>query len=500
MLAATEALPQRLTSFLPANYFNEAAGRALILQPGRAFGYFYLKSEIHTQPERLASELKGLLDLCMLLARLRDHRLIYVFRTEHAVWHDMVYVSDLFQDPKPSTAHVVLNKRGDFTCEPEAIQNDAGDVIYRGTRLDGAVFDLVHDCVNGMLCIPDDCRRDLSNLIATREPASAAGQGTPSNVVDHSSTTPPTNQNGKNTASTTAGLFQRYKTHAAATLLTLSSASGSVYWWHGQHHDAQPAASAGSAPAAVAVGSPTAAPAFVPREPSSPDSAASAVPALRPAVSVVGLDVSKWNGESGAEVLQSKGIAFAFARASYGATIDPSFEANWRRMADRGLVRGAYHFFTLQSDPETQAETALSAIGRFGANDLCPAVDFEETSLPGRGVTVPVQHVQQALLKVLQAVERKANCMPILYTNVAMGNAYLANEAFSKYPLWIADWESNGAPVVPAVWKRQGYRFWQRSARYSFAAAPKAETDFDAFAGDMQALLDMRRVEVADDR
>ncbi|WP_426400904.1 GH25 family lysozyme (plasmid) [Ralstonia sp. R-29] len=492
MLTATEMLPQRLASFLQTEYFNEAAGRALILQPGRAFGYFYLRTQIYAQPERLAAELKGLLDMCVLLARLREHRLIYVFRTEPAVLHDMIYVSDLFQDPKPSTAHVVLNKRGDFTFEPDTIQSDAGDVIYRGVRLDGAVFDLVHDCVNGMLCIPDDCRRDLSKLIIAPAPTPATELGATSNAADRPSATPATDLNSKGPAGIAAWV-QRYKTHAAATLLTLSGATGSVYWWHSPAHEAKPSPSIGAAPHAIAGDPPTVASASAPSAPSLTAPVASAASVPRPAFSIVGLDISKWNGESGAEVLESKGIAFAFARASYGMTIDPSFKTNWRRMADRGLVRGAYHFFTLQLDPETQADTAISAIGKFGANDLCPAVDFEEASLPSRAAKVPVQQVQQALLKVLAAFERKADCTPILYTNAAMGNAYLADEAFSRYPLWIADWESTSAPVVPTVWKQQGYRFWQRSARYSFSAEPNVETDFDAFVGDMQALLAMRR-------
>lgn len=179
-LTETETLPQRLSTLLQRPFFNQEKGRALILQPGRGFGYFYLKSELYAETGRLERELKALLDLCSLIARLREHRLIYLLGTGHTERLEMVFFSDLFDSPKACKGYVILNPRGDITFDPQTIQNEAEEVIYRGTRLDGAVFRLVHDCVDGMMCIPDDCRRQLRALLAASD-----WQRTRQQLLDH---------------------------------------------------------------------------------------------------------------------------------------------------------------------------------------------------------------------------------------------------------------------------------------------------------------------------
>lgn len=224
--------------------------------------------------------------------------------------------------------------------------------------------------------------------------------------------------------------------------------------------------------------------------PAAPSPAATAID------QVLGFDISKWNGQAGDDAVIDDSLAsFVFTRASYGLSLDPSFARNWQRMAGRStLWRGAYHFFAMQDDPLLQAQHFLKVVGEASPQDPCPTVDFEEASLPSRGTALSVAQVQSALLAHLDYLERHAGCVPILYTDVSMGNRYLADARFSRYPLWIADWTSTQAqPTLPHAWAGGGYRFWQRSASYTLPTTPRSATDLDVFAGTRSQLQALRR-------
>jgi len=48
------------------------------------------------------------------------------------------------------------------------------------------------------------------------------------------------------------------------------------------------------------------------------------------------------------KLVKNGGIGFSFAKATGGRTyMDPQFENNWNGMREAGLIRGAYHFFSL---------------------------------------------------------------------------------------------------------------------------------------------------------
>ena len=64
--------------------------------------------------------------------------------------------------------------------------------------------------------------------------------------------------------------------------------------------------------------------------------------------SVKGVDVSHYQGEIDWRALRQNGVRFAYIKATEGASLrDPRFTENWRRSHDAGMVRGAYHYFSL---------------------------------------------------------------------------------------------------------------------------------------------------------
>lgn len=474
LLRACEALPQRMPGFLQQHFFNEAAGRALILQPKQQFGYYYLKVAIYDQPERLAAEIKGLLDFCALVARLRQQGLLYVFDGSAAGADGVLFLSDLFQQPKAGSAHVVLNARGDYSVRPDAILDASDAVLYRGVRLDGDLYLFVQEAVRGIFSMTDDARACL------RAQVPAGSQAAATATVPASPPPSPSSAAMSLPARWLSSLGQNWRAAAGVATATLA-AGGTGYGWHSVTHDAAAPAVVATTTAAAAA---TTAPAVRPAAVTKPDAMQAR---LR------GVDLSKWNGRNGADVLGEPELAFAFVRASDGMRADPSFQANWQRLAERGIPHGAYHVFSMASDPTAQAQHVLDVVGDFDAKQLCVAVDFEEDGLPPRELRPPVEAVQTALLAHLAHLERRLGCQPIIYTDVSMGNYYLNDSRFSRYPLWVADWVSGSAPTLPAAWTRTGYRFWQRSRYFNFADHPGEATDLDLFSGSKEQLTQLLR-------
>ncbi|APX33362.1 lysozyme [Brachybacterium sp. P6-10-X1] len=92
---------------------------------------------------------------------------------------------------------------------------------------------------------------------------------------------------------------------------------------------------------------------------------------------VMGIDVSSHQDEIDWEKVASDGFAFAYIKATEGAGYtDPSFAANWDGASAAGITPGAYHYFTLCSSGEEQAEDFLAAAPP-DDSALPPALDLE---------------------------------------------------------------------------------------------------------------------------
>ena len=93
-----------------------------------------------------------------------------------------------------------------------------------------------------------------------------------------------------------------------------------------------------------------------------------------------GVDVSKWNGVVDWYAVKDEGISFAITKSTQGTkAVDDFFPDNWVRMKDAGLLRGAYHVFQPEEDPEKQARFHISTIGSLAEDDLPPVLDLEES-------------------------------------------------------------------------------------------------------------------------
>ncbi len=199
---------------------------------------------------------------------------------------------------------------------------------------------------------------------------------------------------------------------------------------------------------------------------------------------IYGIDISKYQGDE-VELLDKStdSLGFVICKGTEGNTyVDPDFETNWATIEEKGFIRGVYHFYRSDDDPETQSSNFLSILGDLDATNFSPMVDVE-----GGGIDASqsVETVQNDLLSFLQIIEEKTGRTPIIYTDVSEGDKYFSSDAFAKYPLWIADYSGEEEPRMPGVWANTEWTLWQKMDDYLIGSV---ENDFDVFNGSLVEL------------
>ena len=199
---------------------------------------------------------------------------------------------------------------------------------------------------------------------------------------------------------------------------------------------------------------------------------------------ISGIDLSHHNGPVDFAQLASSGVVFAYIKATEGRfTQDRFYEANYAGLKDKGIFRGAYHFFYPNFDPQEQAENFLSVVTQLGPGDLPPVVDIEVS-----GEESPTA-IATALQLWLDAVEEDLDRQPIIYTGPGFWNGSLGGtSAFSEYSLWVAHYTSNPSPTIPKGFT--DYLFWQYSESGSVSGV-KGNVDLDWFNGSSSDLAQL---------
>jgi lysozyme len=202
-----------------------------------------------------------------------------------------------------------------------------------------------------------------------------------------------------------------------------------------------------------------------------------------------GLDVSHFQGTVDWPQVAQAGYAFAFIKATDGITfVDPMFAENWAAAKAAGLLRGAYHFFEADDDPQQQAANYLKTVS-LGPGDLPPVLDVESSSTSSE---VPTATIIDSIAAWLQAVAQATGRTPILYTNRTYWDS-LGTEQFSGYPLWLAEYGVT-SPTLPQGWTN--WAFWQFSQSGEISGIATS-VDLNLFQGslqDLQRLLSTRTI------
>ncbi len=191
-------------------------------------------------------------------------------------------------------------------------------------------------------------------------------------------------------------------------------------------------------------------------------------------MSVLGIDVSKWNLEMNWAIAQAAGARFAFIRAGSINSVsgvcytDYQFERN-AEIAPEYMPVGFYWYYRPQFNPEKQADYFCNLFG--DKRDKLPCVMDEEEA----GGLSPAAVTESGARFVLR-INENIGALPLLYSRGAWLNAhtvpddlmkllelFVARYTFKKKPwgnlLPYPDWPGI-KPRDYTTWK-----FWQWSAR-----------------------------------
>ncbi len=167
-------------------------------------------------------------------------------------------------------------------------------------------------------------------------------------------------------------------------------------------------------------------------------------------------------------------VNFCFMKATEGATFsDSKFDSYWKACREVGISRGAYHFFSIGSNPVSQAQHFIRTV-KLEDGDLAPVLDFEKSSQ-----SISTVQIRRNLYRWLTIVEKHYGIKPIIYTNNFIYNKYLKGY-FKDYPLWIADYdtsnfyESNTHPNL---------KLWQYTEK-GWVNGISGHVDINAFLGE----------------
>lgn len=166
-------------------------------------------------------------------------------------------------------------------------------------------------------------------------------------------------------------------------------------------------------------------------------------------------------------------IQFCFIKATEGSTFkDYRFNLNWEQSKKAGLSRGAYHFYTSNGNPRTQAAHFIRHV-KLENNDLAPVLDVEQEV-----TAYTAYQFRKNLLIWLTTVEKHYGIKPIIYTNPFIYGKYIKGY-FKDYPLWIADYNSSN---IHQKIKDDNLRFWQYTERGRVSGI-RGYVDYNAFLG-----------------
>lgn len=188
---------------------------------------------------------------------------------------------------------------------------------------------------------------------------------------------------------------------------------------------------------------------------------------------VWGIDISHHQQQISWDQLDESLPAFVFLKTTEGATHkDTRYKEYKRKLNEKGIPTGAYHFFSYTSTGIEQAKHFLK-FANLKKGDLPPVLDAEFTSgMPGK------EKVQRELLAFIQYVENKTGVQPIIYCECDYFNKYLEGMIKGSKTLWISDF-----------WRKPtcDYTFWQKTNKFKHPAF-KGTVDYNVFNGSLEEL------------
>lgn len=149
-----------------------------------------------------------------------------------------------------------------------------------------------------------------------------------------------------------------------------------------------------------------------------------------------GIDISHHQGEIDWDKVKINNFRFVFIKATEGHDfVDEDFIDNWNNSKEIGLIRGAYHFYSLRIPGKDQAENFIKIVPK-EKYTLPPVIDLE---FGGNSKQRPTREdFKKELLAFIYEVKLNFNKDPIFYITYDFFNMYIKNdEDLLKYNIWI---------------------------------------------------------------
>ncbi|HXP52457.1 MAG TPA: glycoside hydrolase family 25 protein, partial [Bacteroidia bacterium] len=180
------------------------------------------------------------------------------------------------------------------------------------------------------------------------------------------------------------------------------------------------------------------------------------------AQTIMGIDVSSYEGTVNWASVKAGGYTFAFAKATEGVGLtDSYFVSNETNGTAAGMIMGAYHFAHPENNTATaEANYFLSVAGPYiKACHLPPVLDLEDPpSGPALSTYFTSAQLTTWVQTWMQAVQTATGIAPIIY--IGPSNASFVGSSLNTYGLWIDDYNSNPANPPPniGVWTNWDFK------------------------------------------
>lgn len=184
-------------------------------------------------------------------------------------------------------------------------------------------------------------------------------------------------------------------------------------------------------------------------------------------------DVVEWNK---LQAINTYGdtirFKFVYIKATQGVLIeDNMFDENWDDAKDHHIIRGAYHYFQPDRNPQVQAVNFIANV-KLSPGDLPPAVDIEEAKGKSKAEVV------SALKEFVTLIEEHYKVKPVIYSNINFIEDYLDDD-FKDYSFWVSHYDLDRLDMDDDSLK---WLFWQHSNK-SDVLGINGNVDVDVFNG-----------------
>jgi lysozyme len=211
-------------------------------------------------------------------------------------------------------------------------------------------------------------------------------------------------------------------------------------------------------------------------------------------MTILGIDISKWNGNWDADKAKQAGATFVFIKSSQATFTDIKFAANWEKAKDAGLLRGAYHYMDYAKPAVDQANYFADLLQN-DPGELPPVVDYEQVRTDNNP-SIALGFLRDFLNQMKTRTELYENAnikCPMIYTGQGFWVTYgdqTQPDYWLQFPLWVAHWTTASGPLMPAPWTL--WQFWQFTSKGpgEVFGSESLSIDMNRFNGTLNELLE----------